>query len=364
MADQLDWKLLDRYLAGEATPAETAQVRRWIDAEPHRAGYLEALRRQVPEEGISSAPDVEAGWRRVAARIHAENAAGQTPVIRIESAPSRTKRSFAHGTTRWLVPAAAALLVAASLSLWRVRRDSPESVRRELSSTTLRELTTPNGRRASLVLGDGSRVVLNAGSRLRYAADFGRTGAAREVQLDGEAYFEVTHDATRPFRVHAGNALAQDLGTRFSISAYPGSHAQVVVAEGKVSLRLDKSQASDSAVLGAGERGRLEVSRGATSVARVTVDTVDAARYLSWTTGTLALDDVPLRDAIPVLQRWFDVDIRLADSSLANRRVTASFRDEPVSQVLDALAVALGARYERSGADRRVVTFFAARRGS
>jgi ferric-dicitrate binding protein FerR (iron transport regulator) len=98
--------------------------------------------------------------------------------------------------------------------------------------------------------------------------------------------------------------------------------------------------------------------------ANVVVDSVDAARHLSWTTGTLTLDDMPLRDAIPVLQRWFDVDIRLADSSLADRRVTAVFRDQPLPQVLDALAVALGARYERSVTDARVVTLFAGRRGS
>jgi transmembrane sensor len=213
------------------------------------------------------------------------------------------------------------------------------------------------------MLADGSRVVLNAGSRLRYAEDFGRPGVAREVHLDGEAYFEVTHDATRPFRVHAGPALAEDLGTRFSVRAYAGTRAQVVVAEGRVSMRSNTTARLDSAILGPGQRGRLAPDGSATS-GTVLVDSVNPQRYLSWTSGTLTLDDVPLREAVPMLERWFDIELRLADSTLADRRVTAVYRDQSLSQVLDALALALGARYERSASNTRAVTFFAVRRGS
>ena len=81
-----------------------------------------------------------------------------------------------------------------------------------------------------------ARVTLNAGSRLRWRADYG--ARTREVQLEGEGYFEVRHDGARPFRVHAPGAVAEDLGTRFTVRAYPeGSGVEVAVAEGRVALR-------------------------------------------------------------------------------------------------------------------------------
>src|SRR3982751_821192 len=78
-----------------------------------------------------------------------------------------------------------------------------------------------------VTLGDGTRVVLNAGSRLSYADDFGR--GTRDVVLDGEGYFDVVHDASRPFRVLARGSVAQDVGTRFVVRAYPEQRAVDVV---------------------------------------------------------------------------------------------------------------------------------------
>ena len=80
--------------------------------------------------------------------------------------------------------------------------------------------------------------MLNAESRLRYPADFGAT--ARDVELVGEGYFEVVHDSTRPFRVHAGGSVTEDLGTHFVVRAYPElRHVDVAVTEGLVSLHRE-----------------------------------------------------------------------------------------------------------------------------
>jgi transmembrane sensor len=128
-------------------------------------------------------------------------------------------------------------------------------------------------------------------------------------------------------------------------------------------MRSNTTASPDSAVLGPGQRGWLAPDGSATA-GTVVVDSVNPQRYLSWTTGTLTLDDIPLREAVPILERWFDIELRLADSTLADRRVTAVYRDQPLSQVLDALAIALGARYERNAGNTRAVTFFAVRRGS
>ena len=85
---------------------------------------------------------------------------------------------------------------------------------------------------------------------------------------------------------------------------------------------------------------------------------VDTRRYLAWTAGRLAFLDAPLQDVLPDLARWYDVDFTLAAPSLAGRRLTLSVRGEPVTQVLDAIALLTHARYEQVG---RSVTFYPTR---
>ena len=99
----------------------------------------------------------------------------------------------------------------------------------------MRTFSTRRGQRADLRLNDGTQIVLGAATTVRIADDFGHL--ARNVYLDGEAYFVVHHDPARPFVVHAGHALVRDVGTRFAVTAYGGATpTQIVVAEGEVGV--------------------------------------------------------------------------------------------------------------------------------
>jgi transmembrane sensor len=332
MTDQPDWRTLDRYLARDASPDEERAVREWIAADPARAEVLRQLQtaHRVPD---AERWDVDAAWAKLASRVGAR---ASFPAPRVSHPAPR-----AWYTTTPMRVAAALLLTVAAYGTWQI---IGPTANRQIA---MHEISTPNGRRETVTLGDGSRVVLNAGSRLRYAADVAR--GSRDVYLDGEAYFNVTHDAARPFRVHARGGVAHDLGTRFTVRAYAElSRVEVVVAEGRVSLRRDDPAATDSVVLAAGQLGRLAATGSPTVVSRV-----DTAAFLGWTGGSLVLEGLTLEEALPQLERWFDVELRVADRALASRRLFARFRDETLTQVLDALSLALGARYERSG---RVVT--------
>jgi transmembrane sensor len=234
----------------------------------------------------------------------------------------------------WLI-AAALLLVAGPFAAWRL------ATRERNVSVAVREVVTPNGKRTTIDLGDGSRVTLNSGSRLRYPADLTRS---RDVELDGEGYFEVTHDAARPFRVHARGGVVQDIGTRFTVRAYPEQQrVEVVVTEGVVSLRRDSSGLFDSAIVRQGERARLA------ETGRVVVESVPTERYTDWARGTLVLENVTLNEARRDLERWFDIQITLADSGLAQRQLMARFQDESASAVLTAIGIALDVGVEQRG---------------
>ncbi|AHG89922.1 FecR protein [Gemmatirosa kalamazoonensis] len=345
MTREPDPSIVDRWLAGEATPDDESALGEWTAADPARAAWLEALRARATSR--ERAWHVDAAWARVANRTTLATDAPRT--LRVERGGARP----APRRLAWVGrAAAAAVLVVGSAAVWRVA-GSRDAVAPTVASAPTRELVAPRGSRADVRLADGTHVVLNAGSRLRYADDYGAPGAKREAWLDGEGYFEVKHDAARPFRVHALGGVAEDLGTRFVVRAYPElARVDVMVAEGRVGLRRDTTARGDSAVLGAGQLGRLSHD-GTLTVSRAPAD----ERYLAWTTGVLVLDGEPLRDALPRLERRYDLTIRLADGALGARPVVARFRDQPAGEMLDALALALGARYERQG---RVVTFHAA----
>jgi len=175
------------------------------------------------------------------------------------------------------------------------------------------------------------------------------------VERDGEAYCEVAAGARRPRRVHAAGSVTEDLGTSFVVRAYADRVAtEVVVAEGRVALRRADTTAASRArgarpdawpalVLGARDLGRLDASGAATFR-----HGVDVGRYLAWTRGVLAFDGAPLSDVVTTLERWYNVEIRLADSALAMRRLTATFANEPIDLVLKRMALTLGLRVERA----------------
>ncbi|HWZ58773.1 MAG TPA: FecR domain-containing protein, partial [Gemmatimonadaceae bacterium] len=245
---------------------------------------------------------------------------------------------------RWFRVVAAAVLIVGigSVGVWRHLRIGVASPAREFVAGV--------AERTTVTLDDGTRLTLAPASRLRVPENFGRVD--REVMLDGEAAFVVRHDAAHPFEVRTASGVIRDIGTTFVVRDYLTDHEMdVVVAEGSVSVQADTWR--PPVVLVHGQRVQL-VSGGPP---RVTA--VDPDQYQSWTTGRLVFRDAPLRQVVAELARWYDLDISLADPSIGNLRLTTSFTDEPLSEVLDAVAAALQVKVERTG---RVVTITPSRR--
>jgi ferric-dicitrate binding protein FerR (iron transport regulator) len=133
------------------------------------------------------------------------------------------------------------------------------------------------------------------------------------------------------------------LGTSFNVSAHPNGAVDVAVVTGRVELRPSQRDATRAAVLTPGQAGRLEGD------AEITVRTVDVNDYIAWQQGRLVFRDVSLEEVSTTLERWYDVDFQINDSTLARSHVTAFFEKQTVTEVVDVLAETLGARYERTG---------------
>jgi transmembrane sensor len=226
---------------------------------------------------------------------------------------------------RWLsAGAVAAVVVAIAGGMWKAR---------EGSASTL-AVSTGRGARRALQLEDGTRLTLGPSSSVRVTL----SRRARRVELSGIALFHVAHDASAPFVVRAGHAEATDLGTAFTVRAFPeDSLVTVGVTEGTVSLRVR----NDSVALAAGQSGRASAS----GVAR---SELPASRLADWASGRLSFHDAPVAEVARELSRWFDADVRV-DARLASRRVSGSYAAPSLSAVLAAMARATSARVERDG---------------
>jgi ferric-dicitrate binding protein FerR (iron transport regulator) len=382
------WAALARELAGEAPvdardAAEAAAARAWLAAHPGDAALLDAVgavARLVPPAGddVAAHPvDTEAALARVRARI--ADAEGRAGEARAAGAPTLhvargtpAARPTAGGAARddgrrarRLVPlaAAATLLLAAGVAVWSrdARVDGGDAAGARVAAAPARAVTAPVGRPDSLVLADGSRVVLAPGSTLEIAAGYG--AERRELTLRGVAHFVVRHDAARPFVVRAGAARVRDVGTAFVVRSDAGADGRTVavsVTEGVVALapadaaggatRGAAPGASDAAAaaaeheLRAGDRGTLAPD-GAVRVARGGATPDDVA----WMQGRLVYRAAPIAEVRADLRRWYGVELQLADPALAGRHLTLTIADEPVDEVLRAIALALGATLERRG---------------
>jgi transmembrane sensor len=321
----IHWVALDRYVSGEGTPDEREMMRRRIRASPTLTAIVEVMRSAghvSPEENAPA--DSDEAWRALSARLGVERR--HEPLTLIPPEP------HSHGLKRVVGWAAAVLFIAGSAyASWRALQPS-RSTRAEAPAIRA-TYATARGERATVELRDGTRVTLAPGTEIRVAA------VGRQIYLSGEAVFSVTHDPTQPFRVTApSGTTVQDIGTQFDMRAYDKT-VRVVVADGSVSI-----EGTRPVILTRGALGVVD-STGAARVTRgVAVD-----RYLSWSQGNLTFVNTPMREVIPELERWYDIDVHLGSAKLADDRLTVTISDIPADVALDAIARALDASVVRSG---------------
>jgi transmembrane sensor len=336
-----DWDAIARFLAGESGADEARDVAAWLAAHP---GDAEVVRRVDAHATAALAPaadappiDVEGALARVRARREGAD------VLPLRSAPPRRRMGWGLGG---LAAAAAVAAIAVGIGTrGRATDAARDTTGVGASPAGARVVTTAVGQRDSVRLPDGSRVVLAPGSRLTIAAGYG--DRARDVQLDGAAWFAVRHDEARPFAVRAGNAVVRDLGTEFTVRTDGAGNARsvaVVVTEGVVSLRAARADADSGVVLQAGDRGALAPD-GATTAERGAATEDDVA----WTRGRLVYRAAPLDVVRADLRRWYGLELRVDDPTLAARRLTATFEGEPAARVVEVVALALGARATQVG---------------
>lgn len=168
-----------------------------------------------------------------------------------------------------------------------------------------------------LTLTDGTKVILKTGSTLQYATEF--NGKTREVILNGEAFFDVKHDTSKPFIIHTGAVKTTVLGTAFDIKAWPGQKNVIVsVTRGKVRVENDQKVL---AVLTVNQSIDYNIENTATTHHAVNAEEI----VTDWTNEDMNFDRTSFESIVKVLSKRYGKDITISNSKLANEKITSSF---------------------------------------
>lgn len=338
-------ELLFRFLADHCSAPERAAVESWLRSAPANERRLEDIRRIWIADRPVPSRDVDRMWTRLRAEIDAgPQATPAAPISAPRGGEASRRQAFARLAPHTSPVAAwtAAIVAVAASAVLAVALLRPSQPARVVAAHTY---ATGPAQTANVRLRDGTRVALAPKTHLTVPDDFG--GAERSVTIDGRAVFDVVHDAAHPFRVNARGAAAQDIGTRFELSAYADDPAiTVIVSEGAVTFGHVAAGGSfrgaEGVVVTPGERA----TAGAGNT--ITVDRVPV-RLMGWTDGHLAFVKTPLAEIARTIGRWYDLDVQIADARLQRRLVTADFDTQSPKEMIAALATAVGANVERHG---------------
>ena len=198
--------------------------------------------------------------------------------------------------------------------------------------------TTPKGRMFRMNLEDGSFVHLNAVSTIIYPNEFAAT--ERQIEIKGEAFFDIKRDESRPFNIRVKDFNVQVLGTSFNIEAYDDEEDFcVTVTSGTVKVLLDK-EGANSVMLKKNQKLIYNPSTNITEILEV-----ESEDELSWRQGILKFDSTPIAKVEKMVERWYGIDMVIADSEIYEKTLTGFHQNENLTSVIEAITFATGTKY-------------------
>lgn len=200
-----------------------------------------------------------------------------------------------------------------------------------LNALTFEKQRTPQGKQRQVILADGTHVWLNAGSELRYPKDFSKK-QIREVYLEGEAFFDVTENRSKPFIVHASGLDIRVLGTSFNVRSYAGDPVvETTLVRGKVTIASTAEDSINQVTLLPNQHASFSKDSKAIALEEVS-NTED---YIGWKSGWMIFDDKPFSYIRETLERWYNVRIIIEDENSLSCTFSAKFKDKTLKEVLE-----------------------------
>lgn len=280
----MEKELLHKYFRGDTSPQEEKQVMDWAEAS------ADNYRQYLEERKI---------WN--ALLIHYTTSAEKVEAF------SAQNKSFILWEISGIA-ASIALLISLSWIIFTANKEEPQS---------LQAVMVPAGQRVQLVLGDGTKVWLNSKSTFTYPTSFGKN--IREVELDGEGYFEVTKNEKAPFIVKTRKYDIKVLGTTFNVSAYQNklSAFETSLLEGAI----DVSTGDQTEWISLTPNEKVTEINGI-----LQKDTINNPEHLRWREGLICLDDEPFENLMRKFAVYYGIDIVINNPNVLKYKCTGKFR--------------------------------------
>jgi len=221
---------------------------------------------------------------------------------------------------------------------WSVFRPVANSSGLTSQPTQGQNYHSPLGQRKKIDLADGSIVILNSNSTISIAFKNDK----REVRLNGDAFFQVAKDETKPFIVSEDNIAVTALGTEFYVHGRKDdeSNLQVDLLEGKVKMVDMSTTASLQAIiLKPGESGRFGEHSS------LEIVPFDSLHLRSWIKGRIYFNETPVVTALKQLESWYGIKIEVWNEELKKKAVNGDYIDEPLQNILDMICFSTNSRY-------------------
>lgn len=349
-------ELLNRYQSGQCTEEEKAWVETWYNnfAEDAAHNLSDKLVQQDLEEiynGLSFHQTQKSTnhWMQIAASVFLLFALSIGVYIYLKplnhqalailrkvkkhdsSIISKSYLTLANGTTISLDHAAIGKIAEqGGMKITKIKEGliayTSIPYRKKESGNNM--VKTTMGGQYQIILPDGTRVWLNAVTSLKFPTAF--SGKKREVELEGEGYFEVSKSKTQLFKVLTKHQIVEVLGTHFNINSYPDeSLTKTTLLEGKVKVIQLKTQTS--VLLKPGEQSLLEDN------ANIKTAPVDISNVIAWQRGLFQFQNSDIESVMRQLSRWYDVDIEF-EGKVSNTKLWGEFhRNESLVKTLEIL---------------------------
>jgi len=382
MKEEQYWILLAKKICGEATAEELLEFQQFIQEDPEKKHTYETLRelwvsspenRPAPTQKQEDAYMMHVNRLKEVASDFESNGLFE-PFQQYAYNANDTMLYTKRRTLKWAT--FFGLLIAGLALFFSYQFTGHKSVEKLAEAPKPQnEINVANGSKSKIELPDGTQVWINSGTKLSYGNSF--TGKSREVMLDGEAYFDVVKDPTRPFIVHTDGIDIRVLGTVFNVKAYhKESTIEATLLHGSIQVtrtnqpdapkvmlkpheklvfnKLERSIPDDAASinpLGTTSDARMtDLSRRAINIEPLAKTKSDSAlREIAWVYNRLVFEDEPFDKIATRMERWFNVDIEIKNDKLKNVTITGSFQNETIEEALKVLQYIVSFRYKING---------------
>jgi transmembrane sensor len=310
MMNDIPWKLLEKHFANSADKELSVEVNSWVDNEPENTMIYTQLLEYYKSEGslpVNFEPNV------TNAKAQVNKALSGNGLIK--------SRQLYQSSLLWKI---AAVFIVGCLCWWMVNYSL------NTTKPVFTELFSSDSISTTISLADGSQVWLNAHSTIKYPKKFENN---REVYLQGEAYFEIAHDARHPFVVNAGNTRTRVLGTKFNIKAYSAdSSVAVTLTEGRVNFGV---KSTSDIFLTPGQQGIYDLKNGS-----LVKKQTNNPNFMAWKTLEFHFDGQPLGIVFQTLAEVYHFNYQFNNPQLTTRLLTASFLHRPLDEILQSISLA------------------------